>query len=102
MGGWHYVFPLYRFVSLWWPWCDKKWSSKNTVSYLKDRKRGQPADYEYYLATLAEFKVVYDDKVFGFCLMTNHVHFIFQPSEKVEGVGNLMKRLAGRQTRHVN
>ena len=62
----------------------------------------EPTDYEYYLATLAEFKVQYDVKVFGFCLMANHVHLILQPSEKVQGLGPLMKRLAGRQTRHVN
>jgi putative transposase len=34
--------------------------------------------------------------------MTNHVHLILQPGESVSGMGQLMKRLAGRQTRFVN
>lgn len=64
----------------------------------------EACDFEYYLATLAEFKVGYDVKVYAFCLMTNHVHFfIVQPTEGVAaGLGRLMKRLAGRQTRYVN
>ena len=62
----------------------------------------EEADYLYYLNTLEEFKVLYDVKVYGFCLMTNHVHLILQPGEPVSGMGQLMKRLAGRQTRFVN
>jgi len=34
--------------------------------------------------------------------MTNHVHLILQPGDAVAGMGRLMKRLAGRQTRFVN
>ena len=59
-------------------------------------------DFQYYLATLAEFKGEYGVKVYAFCLMTNHVHLIVQPGEVVAGLGQLMKRLAGRQTRYVN
>ena len=62
----------------------------------------EEADYLYYLNTLEEFKVLYDVKVYGFCLMTNHVHLILQPGDSVAGMGQLMKRLAGRQTRFVN
>ena len=62
----------------------------------------EAADFEYYLATLAQFKAAYDVKVYGFCLMTNHVHLILGPGEAVAGLGQLMKRLAGRQTRYVN
>lgn len=62
----------------------------------------EEADYLYYLSTLEEFKVLYDVKVYGFCLMTNHVHLILQPGDSVAGMGQLMKRLAGRQTRFVN
>lgn len=60
------------------------------------------ADFRYYLKTLAEFKDFYDLRVYGFCLMTNHVHLILQPGESIAGLGQLMKRLAGRQTRFVN
>lgn len=59
-------------------------------------------DYRYYLNTLETFKQVYDVKVFGFCLMPNHVHLILQPGDAIAGLGQLMKRLAGRQTRRVN
>lgn len=58
--------------------------------------------YRRYLETLAEFKVVYDVKVYAYCLMTNHVHLLLAPSEKTSGIGQLMKRLAGRQTRYHN
>lgn len=59
-------------------------------------------DYRYYLDTLAAFKDDCGVKVYGFCLMTNHVHLLVQPSEEVAGLGRLMKRLAGRLTRYRN
>lgn len=62
----------------------------------------EEADFLYYLRTLEEFKDLYGVKVYGFCLMTNHVHLILQPGESASGMGQLMKRLAGRQTRFVN
>ena len=34
--------------------------------------------------------------------MTNHVHLVIDPGAKVENLGRLMKRIAGRQTRYVN
>jgi putative transposase len=58
-------------------------------------------DYERYLATLAEFKDAYRVKVYAYCLMTNHVHLLLAP-ETLAGLGQLMKRLAGRQTRYHN
>ncbi len=62
----------------------------------------EPADFEYYLETLVKFKAEYAIQVYGFCLMTNHVHLVLQPGEQVAGLGQLMKRLAGRQTRYMN
>ena len=62
----------------------------------------EESDYRYYLRTLQDFKDLYEVKVFGFCLMTNHVHLVLQPGESVSGLGQLMKRLSGRQTRLVN
>ena len=53
-------------------------------------------------AELAEFKEEYAINVYGFCLMTKHVHLVLQPGERVAGLGQLMKRLAGRQTRYMN
>jgi putative transposase len=59
-------------------------------------------DYVYYLDTLKEWKQELDVKVYGYCLMTNHVHLILAPNDDTEHIGKLMKRLAGRQTRYVN
>ncbi len=50
----------------------------------------EEADYLYYLNTLEEFKVLYDAKVYGFCLMTNQVHLILPPGDTVAGMGQLM------------
>jgi REP element-mobilizing transposase RayT len=61
----------------------------------------EAGDCERYLETLAQFKDVYGVKVYAFCLMTNHVHLLVAP-EEIAGLGQLMKRLAGRQTRYHN
>ena len=53
-------------------------------------------DYRYYLDTLREFKDVFGIKVYAYCLMTNHVHLLLEPSD-LSGIGQMMKRLAGRQ-----
>ncbi|MCU7796535.1 MAG: transposase [Candidatus Thiodiazotropha sp. (ex Myrtea spinifera)] len=55
-------------------------------------------DYHYYLETLKEFKETFQVKVYAYCLMTNHIHLLLEPATRL-GIGQLMKRLAGRQTR---
>lgn len=59
-------------------------------------------DYRYYIANLQEWKIKLGCKVYAYCLMTNHVHLIVDPGDKVENIALLMKRIAGRQTRYVN
>lgn len=59
-------------------------------------------DYEYYLSNLRAFKQAFGCRVYGFCLMTNHVHLIVDPGSDETNLGRLLKRLAGRQTRWVN
>lgn len=61
----------------------------------------ETADYDRYLQTFSDFKDVYGVKVYPYCLMTNHVHLLVAP-EDIAGLGALMKRLAGRQTRYHN
>jgi len=61
----------------------------------------QRSDYERYLATLLEFKQQYGVKLYAYCLMTNHVHLLLAPATPA-GIGQLMKRLAGRHTRRRN
>lgn len=58
-------------------------------------------DYSYYLDSLVDWKEEYGIRLYGYCLMTNHVHLIIEP-ETESAMGQFMKRLAGRQTRYVN
>ena len=58
-------------------------------------------DYQRYLATLAEFKEVFGVKLYAWCLMTNHVHLLLEPSTAT-ALGMLMKRVSARQTRYRN
>ena len=62
----------------------------------------EATDYRYYISTLKEWKEELNIKVYGYCLMTNHVHLIIDPGKEETNLGKLMKRLAGRQTRYVN
>ncbi len=57
----------------------------------------EPADFEYHLDTRAESKAEYAVHMCGFCLMTNHVHFVLQPGERVVGLCQLMKGLPHQQ-----
>ena len=62
----------------------------------------QQADYAYYLENLRQAKSDLLIKVFGYCLMTNHVHLLLAPNDDASSVSRLMKILAARQTRYVN
>lgn len=59
-------------------------------------------DRTTYLETLREFRNELGLKVYGYCLMTNHVHLIVDPGNDENNLGLLMKRLAGRHTRRIN
>jgi len=59
-------------------------------------------DFSFYLATLQEWKERLKCKVYAYCLMTNHIHMVIEPSDKAEDLGRLMKRVAGRYTRYIN
>lgn len=62
----------------------------------------EEGDFRYYLDTLTEWEMEPGVKVYAWCLMTNHIHLILEPPEEVTKPGQLMKRLAGRQTRYIN
>ncbi|AKH68393.1 transposase [Spongiibacter sp. IMCC21906] len=66
------------------------------VVFVEDR------DFEYYLEALSEWKDILGIEVFSYCLMTNHVHLVVGAPEELAAIPQLMKRLAGRQTRYVN
>lgn len=62
----------------------------------------QPQDYAYYLDSLQTWKAHFGVKVYAYCLMTNHVHLLIDPGAEPQALGQLMKRVAARQTRYVN
>ena len=55
-----------------------------------------------YLITLRDFRQELGLKVYGYCLMTNHVHLLIDPGQNAMNLSLLMKRLAGRHTRRIN
>lgn len=81
---------------------------RNTAHHIVQRGHNRnavftvPSDFRYYLNTLREWKARLGVQVYGYCLMVNHVHLIVNPGEHEDNIGNLMKRLAGRQTMYVN
>ena len=60
------------------------------------------ADYRYFLDNLEEMRTELRIRVYGYCLMTNHVHLIVAPGTDTQTVSKMLKVLAGRQTRYVN
>ncbi len=62
----------------------------------------EASDYAYYLKNLHEWKQRYEVEVHAWCLMTNHVHLVLTPRQQQKGISDLMRRLAGRQSRYVN
>lgn len=59
-------------------------------------------DFQYYLSNLEEWKQALGLTVYSYCLMTNHVHLVVGVSDEAAAIPELMKRLAGRQTRYTN
>ena len=62
----------------------------------------EETDYRFYISALAEWKSRLGCRVYGFCLMTNHVHLIIDPGEEGANLGRLIQRVACRYTRRVN
>jgi putative transposase len=55
-----------------------------------------------YLNTLAECREALGIKIYGYCLMSNHVHLLVDPAADAGNISTLMKRLAGRHARRIN
>ncbi|HEX9851364.1 MAG TPA: transposase [Woeseiaceae bacterium] len=62
----------------------------------------QPEDFDFYLTNLREAKDELGIRVFGYCLMTNHVHLAIAPGFDTTSVSKFLRLLAARHTRHVN
>lgn len=48
-------------------------------------------DYEKYVDILQKYKERYGFKLYHYVLMTNHVHFVLEPTEKGGGLADIMK-----------
>jgi len=59
-------------------------------------------DYLFYLENLKEWKSRLGIRLYGWCLMTNHIHLLVEPTQAPESLSELMKRLAGRQAAYIN
>ena len=59
-------------------------------------------DYLFYLENLKEWQGKLGIRVYAWCLMTNHIHLLVEPTKEPETLSELMKRLAGRQTAYAN
>lgn len=59
-------------------------------------------DYQFYLENLLEWKQKLEIKLYGWCLMTNHIHLIVEPTGRPDSLSLLMKRLSGRQAAYAN
>tara|TARA_B100000795_G_scaffold257713_1_gene231194 strand:+ start:455 stop:1117 length:663 start_codon:yes stop_codon:yes gene_type:complete len=58
-------------------------------------------DKEYYIKSFFEFRKKHNVKVYAWCLMDNHVHFILEPTDKA-GLGKMFKSLNTRYSLYFN
>jgi putative transposase len=59
------------------------------------------ADFAFYGALLAEWCAKTETKIWGWCLMPNHVHLVLEPSHS-DGLRAALGETHRRYTRHVN
>lgn len=62
----------------------------------------EPNDYQQYLNNLNECKILYNIKIFAYCLLENQIHLVIKPDKEPKSISRFMKRVAGRQTRYTN
>jgi REP element-mobilizing transposase RayT len=60
------------------------------------------AQLVYYLDRLDILARRYQVRIHAFCLMSNHVHFMFEPTRKKHGISRLMQHLQSYHARFVN
>ena len=61
----------------------------------------EESDYEFYLELLKEWCAKEGIEIWGYCLMTNHVHLIVMPKEK-SNLGKAIGEVHRRYTRMIN
>ena len=59
-------------------------------------------DYKFYLVTTRKWTGAFRVKIYGYCLMTNHVNLLLDLGPDVTSLAKVMKRVSGKYTRRVN
>ena len=59
-------------------------------------------DYKHYISLIKKYKKRYKIKVFGYCLMPNHIHIIIQPEKDKRDVSGYMQSLSRAYTAYFN
>lgn len=62
----------------------------------------QEDDDRFDLDNLVECKGELNCRLYAYCLITNHVHLVIDPGDDTQGLAQLLKKVAARQTRYVN
>ncbi|MDD5291877.1 MAG: transposase [Candidatus Omnitrophica bacterium] len=58
-------------------------------------------DRRFFIECIKESKEKTKSKIYAYCLMTNHVHLLIEPSKK-EGLGNMMQSLGRKYVQYIN
>lgn len=58
-------------------------------------------DRRFFINCLQESKEKTKTKIYGYCLMTNHVHLLVEPRED-KGLGNMMQSLGRKYVQYIN
>ena len=61
----------------------------------------EPEDYQFYLDLWKQLSKRYGVSVHGFCLMTNHIHFLVTPAGQTS-ISNAMKVIGSRYAQYIN
>lgn len=59
------------------------------------------ADKHFFIAYLLGAKGKTNSKIYAYCLMTNHVHLLIEPTDE-HGLGNMIQSLGRKYVRYIN
>ncbi len=74
------------------------------VQYSHNHKKifKETEDYEHYIHSLKEWKLILGIKLYAWCILKNGVHLIVNPGEDEGNISLLMKHVSSRQTSYTN
>ena len=69
-------------------------NNRNAIFYSDEDRR-------FFIDCLKDAKEKTKSKIYAYCLMTNHVHLLIEPSAE-DGLGNMMQSLGRKYVQHIN